>query len=287
MATIREDVVSIRFEIENPFRELTESIERMRDALANGIEESIRNLRDLTRETDDLNDNMRDTTDSTNQVDRAMRRASDHDFDKPTNGLKELVKQAGKAAISFGKIGIKGLAVGATVATTAVTGLVTASVKAYADYEQLTGGVETLFGTGGQSIGEYAASVGKSVNEVQSEYNKLMMSQNTVFQNANDAYKTAGLSANEYMETVTSFSASLLQSVGGDTQKAAEYADMAITDMADNANKMGTDMGLIQNAYQGFAKANYTMLDNLKLGKQSTIAQYKPCENDENLILVA
>ena len=87
---------------------------------------------------------------------------------------------------------------------------------------------------------------------------------------ANGAYKTAGLSANEYMETVTSFSASLISSLGGDTEKAVKYADMAITDMSDNANKMGSDMSSIQNAYQGFAKQNYTMLDNLKLGYGGT-----------------
>ena len=87
---------------------------------------------------------------------------------------------------------------------------------------------------------------------------------------ATDAYKTAGLSANEYMETVTGFSASLISSLGGDTEKAAEYANMAITDMSDNANKMGSDMASIQNAYSGFAKQNYTMLDNLKLGYGGT-----------------
>lgn len=116
------------------------------------------------------------------------------------------------------------------------------AINAYADYEQLTGGVETLFKT----------------------------SSDIVMQYADNAYKTAGLSANNYMETVTSFSASLLQSLGGDTEKAAQTADLAITDMADNANKMGTAMESIQNAYQGFAKQNYTMLDNLKLGYGGT-----------------
>ena len=115
-------------------------------------------------------------------------------------------------------------------------------IAAYADYEQLVGGVDTLFKDSSQEIQRYAAN----------------------------AYKTAGLSANEYMETVTGFSASLIQSLGGDTEKAAKYADMAITDMSDNANKMGTDMSSIQNAYQGFAKQNYTMLDNLKLGYGGT-----------------
>lgn len=112
------------------------------------------------------------------------------------------------------------------------------AIESYADYEQLVGGVETLFKDSSQKVQEYA----------------------------NNSYKTAGLSANEYMETVTSFSASLLQSLNGDTEKSADVANMAIIDMSDNANKMGTSMSMIQSAYQGFAKQNYTMLDNLKLG---------------------
>lgn len=107
----------------------------------------------------------------------------------------------------------------------------------YADYEQLVGGVDTLFKGASQQVQANAAA----------------------------AFQTAGMSANEYMENVTSFSASLIQSLGGDTQKAADYADMAIRDMSDNANKMGTDMGRITDAYQGFAKQNYTMLDNLSI----------------------
>lgn len=117
-----------------------------------------------------------------------------------------------------------------------------ASFAGYAEYEQLVGGVETLFKSSSETIQKYAAN----------------------------AYKTAGMSANDYMSTVTGFSASLLQSLGNDTVSAAKYADMAITDMADNANKMGTSMESIQNAYQGFAKQNYTMLDNLKLGYGGT-----------------
>lgn len=112
------------------------------------------------------------------------------------------------------------------------------ALNSYAEYEQLSGGVETLFKDSAGIVESYA----------------------------NEAYKTAGLSANEYMSTVTSFSASMLQSLGNDTQKSAEYSNRAIIDMSDNANKMGTDMSMIQNAYQGFAKQNYTMLDNLKLG---------------------
>lgn len=144
------------------------------------------------------------------------------------------------------------------------------SLEAYSSYEQLVGGVETLFGAGGKSLEEYAKSVGMSADKAKGQYDKLMGAQSTVLKNANNAYKTAGLSANEYMDTVTSFSASLIQSLGGDTAKAAQYANTAITDMSDNANKMGTDMSSLQNAYSGFAKGNYTMLDNLKLGYGGT-----------------
>lgn len=135
-------------------------------------------------------------------------------------------------------------AIGKTIEDVAskVVDLTKASIGQYGEYEQLVGGVETLFKTSADIVQGYAAN----------------------------AYKTAGLSANEYMETVTSFSASLLQSLENDTEAAAEKADLAITDMSDNANKMGTSMESIQNAYQGFAKANYTMLDNLKLGYGGT-----------------
>lgn len=148
----------------------------------------------------------------------------------------------------LGKIGsavntaVKASAAAVGAASAGVAALGTACINAYADYEQLVGGVETLFKDSADTIQTYA----------------------------DNAYKTAGLSANEYMETVTSFSASLLQSLDGDTEKAAAAADLAITDMADNANKMGTAMESIQYAYQGFAKQNYTMLDNLKLGYGGT-----------------
>lgn len=137
---------------------------------------------------------------------------------------------------------MKAMAAAAGVASAGIAALGTAAIHAYADYEQLAGGVETLFKDSAKVVQAYA----------------------------DNAYQTAGMSANAYMETVTGFSASLLQSLGGDTEAAARYADQAITDMADNANKMGTSMELIQNAYQGFAKQNYTMLDNLKLGYGGT-----------------
>lgn len=162
-------------------------------------------------------------------------KGDDKDLDKKTSELGSKLGNIGK---SVGGAFLKGTA----VATTAITGLVGASVKMYADVEQSVGGVETLFKD----------------------------SADTVIANAKRAYKTAGMSANEYMENVTSFSASLLQSLSGDTKKASEYADRAMVDMSDNANKMGTSMEMIQNAYQGFAKQNYTMLDNLKLGYGGT-----------------
>lgn len=192
------------------------------------------------------------------------------DAEKAANGgftvLKGVLANLAANAITAAIQGLKKLGAGAIdIGKQAVT--------AYAEYEQLAGGVETLFGAGGQSIEDYAESVGKSVDEVKGEYAKLMTAQDSVIKNANNAYKTAGLSANEYMETVTSFSASLIAALDGDTVAAAGAADMAITDMSDNANKMGTDMESIQNAYQGFAKQNYTMLDNLKLGYGGTKAE--------------
>lgn len=148
-------------------------------------------------------------------------------FDKLKGGLATAGKVAG---VAFGAMA------GATVA------IGKGALDAYADYEQLTGGMETLF---------------KDASDTMIDY-------------AKDAYKNAGLSANEYMETVTGFSASLISSLGGDTAKSAEYANQAIVDMSDNANKMGTSMESIQNAYRGFAKQNYTMLDNLQLGYGGT-----------------
>lgn len=204
------------------------------------------------------------------------------------NALSGPAEEAGQSAGSSMGEGIKtGLGKMASVigtsvaaASAAVVALGKSAIESYADYEQLVGGVETLFGAGGQSLEEYAAGVGKSVEEAKTEYDSLMGAQNTVMENARQAFMTAGLSANEYMETVTSFSASLIQSLGGDTEKAAVAADKAIIDMADNANKMGTSMESIQNAYQGFAKQNYTMLDNLKLGYGGTKSEMERLVQD-------
>lgn len=206
------------------------------------------------------------------------------------------LKGAGKAGLSFGDIikanviseavvgGIRALGDAMKTVAGAALDLAKESISGFSQYEQLAGGVKTLFGTEAASLEEYANSVGKSAEEVAGEYEKLLASQQTVFDNADKAFQSAGLSANEYMETVTSFSASLLQGLGGDTEKAAALADKAIIDMADNANKMGTDIGSIQNAYQGFAKQNYTMLDNLKLGYGGTQEEMVRLINDSGIL---
>lgn len=187
----------------------------------------------------------------------------------------------------MGNLAAKGLkVVGASLAAAgvAVGALAKQSLDAYSDYEQMVGGVKTLFGTEADSVEEYAASVGKSVGEVQGEYDALVAAQNKVFADAKNAYKDAGMSANAYMQTVTSFSARLLQGLGGDSQKAAEIANMAVVDMSDNVNKMGSSMTDVQNAYQGFAKQNYTMLDNLKLGYGGTQAEMARLINDSGVL---
>lgn len=174
-----------------------------------------------------------------------------------SSGVEELgddMREGSEKALSFGDVlkanvasdfivsGIKAMASAIKEAGAALVDMGKQSIQGFKAQEQLIGGVDTLFKESSAQVQQYA----------------------------NEAYKTAGLSANQYMETVTSFSASLLQSLGGDTAAAAQKADQAITDMSDNANKLGTDMTSIQNAYQGFAKQNYTMLDNLKLGYGGT-----------------
>lgn len=184
--------------------------------------------------------------------------------------LTEEQKNLGKAAEETGNKSEKGLekttdalkkvekvAMATTVAVTAALGKLSSdALNAYSQYEQMVGGVETLF-AGAEDI---------------------------VLENAQNAYKTAGISANSYMETVTGFSATLLQGLGGDTQKAASIADQAVIDMADNANKMGTSMASIQYTYQGFAKQNYTMLDNLKLGYGGSQAEMARLINDSGVL---
>lgn len=168
--------------------------------------------------------------------------------DEMSDELDEAGDSAEKSESKFSGLGTTLKAVGAAmgaVVVAAAAGAVKLGkevVSAYADYEQLVGGIDTLFKDSSNEMQRYAAN----------------------------AYKTAGMSANDYMETVTGFSASLISSLGGDTEKAAKYADMAITDMSDNANKMGSDMESIKNAYAGFSKGQFNMLDNLKLGYGGT-----------------
>lgn len=179
--------------------------------------------------------------------------------EKSLGGLNDPIEKTSSKFSGLGQVGVKvakgiGTAfVGlVSAAATGVAAIAKASLESYAEYEQLVGGVDTLFKESSDKLQGYAA----------------------------EAYKTAGMSANTYMETATSFAASLIQGLGGDTAAAADYANRAITDMSDNANKMGTDISMIQNAYQGFAKQNYTMLDNLKLGYGGTQEEMKRLISD-------
>ena len=177
--------------------------------------------------------------------------------DSMTVGIDGGAKKSSGILTGLGTVA-KGVATAAVAGFTALTGAVTAiggaALSAYADYEQLVGGVDTLFGSASQTLQGYAA----------------------------EAYKTCGMSANQYMTQATSFAASLVSSCSGDVAKAADYANMAMGDMSDNVNKMGSDMTDVQNAYQGFAKQNYTMLDNLKLGYGGTQAEMKRLIADAN-----
>lgn len=179
--------------------------------------------------------------------------------------LEKHVSKIGEIAPKIGKLAVKGVA-----AAGAAIGTITKfAVSSYSEYEQLAGGVETLFGAQGMSLKKYAKSIGETVGQAKGKYDQLIQAQTEVMNNAKVAYKTAGMSANGYMNTITSFAAALKQSTANETE-AAKVANMAVIDMADNANKMGTNMEDIQNAYQGFSKQNYTMLDNLKLGYGGT-----------------
>jgi phage-related protein len=199
----------------------------------------------------------------------AILRLDKSQFDRELNGAESSAESGGsKIGNIFSKLGTVGkvglAALGASFA--AVSAAVTKSIKEYADYEQLWGGVQKLYGTAGKSIEEYAKSVGKSVDDVRGEYGNLEKAQNLMLTQANNAYKTAGVSANQYMEQATSFSAALINSLNGDTVKAAQQTDVAMRAISDNFNTFGGDIDTISYSFQGFAKQNYTMLDNLKLG---------------------
>ena len=209
--------------------ETKDKLEQLKDAEKqlkdSGIDENSAQFQSLRREIIETESSLDDLTRAANQSNTALEKIG-ATADKVASGAQEVAD----ATAGISRTAQAGLAA-AAAATVKI-------VDSYADYEQLIGGVETLFKGDAK----------------------------TLVNSANNAYKTAGLSANAYMKTATGFAASLVSSLGGDTRKAVDMADMAITDMADNANKMGSDIQSIQNAYQGFAKQNYTMLDNLKLG---------------------
>ena len=273
MATVREDVVKMSFDIDmaeltkmvdaldevkriltsgigdDAFDEMTRDSKQAADGI-DGIKDSLNGIK-----PDGLDDTVKGLKDTDKKADDAhegLKKIANQTFDKTVSGLKSVVSTLGKVGIAAGKLLAKGLVAGAAGVGT----IVGQSVSSYADYEQLVGGVDTLFKGSSKTVQNYAAN----------------------------AYKTAGLSANDYMETVTSFSASLIQGLGGDTAAATESAHMAIVDMADNANKMGTSIGSIQDAYQGFAKDNYTMLDNLKLGYGGTQGEMARLINDTGVL---
>lgn len=193
------------------------------------------------------------------------------------NGIaNNMVGNLGSAAMKVGKLIAAGFAV------KKVVDFGKAAFDSYQQYEQLWGGVQKLYGNAGKSIEDYAKSVGKSVDEVSADYQRNERAQQLMLDNANEAWKSAGMDANTYMEKATSFSASLINSLGGDTEKAAQLTDTAMRAMSDNINTFGTDAQSVQNAFQGFAKQNYTMLDNLKLGYGGTKSEMERLVKDAN-----
>lgn len=204
---------------------------------------------------------------------QSMKNQTGSSLDKISNSLSAV----GTASMKLGA------GMTATLTAPVVAG-VTGIVKSFADLEQSLGGVETLFKDNGTSAIQLAKKYNITAKEAQAMYDTMEEKGASVISNANKAFKTAGVSANDYMQQVTSFSATLLQGLGGDTEKAAQYADKALVQMADNANKMGTDMRSIQDAYQGFAKDNFTLLDNLKLGYGGTASEMARLVNESGVL---
>lgn len=234
------------------------------------VNEAQAELNRLGREVDANEQAMRDSANAT---------------DESTDAIDDFGREAddsGKSALKLGDIikanlisegimaGLKGLASAVKAVGSAFFDIGKQAVQSYAEYEQLVGGVETLFGSQYATMEEFATATGIPLEQAGHAWEQYQARAETVIENANNAYKTAGMNTNEYMETVTSFSASLNASLGEYSWQSANYADIAIRNMSDNANKMGTDMEMIKNAYQGFAKQNFTMLDNLKLGYGGT-----------------
>lgn len=264
MKTTGKDSETLRNKI-NSLGEQYESASKEVDDLTKQFNRSVQETGETSKETQELAAKLAEAEKEAGSLKKEMDRLG-----KSLGDTGDDAEKAKKKADGFGSAwkkaltklkpaaaaAVKALAAVTAAAAAAFGAVVKQSVEDYSDYEQLVGGVETLFKSSSDKVVSYA----------------------------NNAYKTAGMSANDYMETVTSFSASLLQGLGGDTEAAAVIADQAITDMSDNANKMGTDMEMIQNAYQGFAKQNYTMLDNLKLGYGGTAGEMARLINDSGVL---
>ena len=211
------------------------------------------------------------------------------DKSKYDDGLNQAEKEGetggNNIASKLGNVAkVAGVAL-ATATTAVASGIAVVTkqaVEGYAEYEQLVGGVQKLYGNMGMSLEDYAKNQGKSIDEVKDQWQSMEEAQNLVLENASNAYKTAGMSANAYMETATSFSASLINSLGGDVVESAKLTDVAMTAISDNFNTFGGDIEMVKGAFQGFAKQNYTMLDNLKLGYGGTKSEMERLIADAN-----
>ena len=249
-----EEIKRVSGETSKEYQDQQARVTELAGAVAKSSQNMSENEAALSRMKTQLNQTETTVNKTTKEIDE-LGNETEESGEKAKKGsegytvFKNILANLGTQAINSALRGLKSLG-------GAVLNVGKQAIDSYAQYEQLTGGVETLF---------------KDSSDIVMDY-------------AKNAYVTAGMSANQYMETVTSFSASLLQSLGGDTEKAAEVGDMAISDMSDNANKMGTSMEMIQNAYQGFAKQNYTMLDNLKLGYGGTKSEMERLLKDAEKI---
>lgn len=221
------------------------ALTKLKTGLANAQTE----MNNASRAIDELGEEEEDTTEKTFSLGDALKaNLASAAITAGVQAIASAVKAVGEKLLELGK----------------------QSIQAYADYEQLVGGIETLFGANGQSLEEYAEATGRTVDAARADYDKLIEAQNAVVDNSISAASRLQMSQNEYMDLATSFSASMIQSLNGDTKAAADMTDLAITDIMDNVNKMGTDIESVQNAYKGFSKGTYTMLDNLKLGYSGT-----------------
>ncbi len=256
---IRRDVVQLEFDTNiSELTKLNKEIDELKKSFKGGI-------------GDDAFDDLKNNANESVKPLKKIKEQAEKVTKEVTNIGKKAAGVAFKGLKKLAGISFKALTVGITAAATALGALAKNAVTAYAEYEQLYGGMQTLLGAkGAKNVQEYAKITGKSVSEVQGEYKKLVESEKLVMKNANDAYKSAGMSANQYMTTITSFSAALTSSLGGDTAEAAKLADVAIRDMSDNANKMGTPLESISTVYSNLARGMYMTLDNLKLGYAGT-----------------